>query len=72
MAIHSQKDIDKLVERLQLRHDKLVAVMRGKPMEQMTNAGPKPGVVVDADDIWLAIDDVAAALKLVKTRLGKG
>jgi len=71
MAIHSQKDIDELVGHLLERQAKLVAAMRGKATERLTSAGFKPGVTVKAADILLAVDDVAAVLKRVKSRLGK-
>ncbi|WP_417787511.1 hypothetical protein [Stutzerimonas xanthomarina] len=71
MGIHSPKDVEGLIAELQERHDKLVAVMRGKETTMMAIGGEKSGRHVKAEAIHFATDDVATALKRIKARLGK-
>lgn len=72
MGIHSAKDVEGLIAALQERHEKLVAVMRGKASTMMAIGGQQPGVYVKAEAIRFAADDVATALKEIRSRLGKG
>jgi hypothetical protein len=71
MATHSKKDVESLLKRLQDRYEALVEIMRGREATSLT---PKetPGLIVKAEDIRFAVDDVATALKEIKARLGKG
>lgn len=46
--------------------------MRGREATKMTATGDVPGLIVSAEDIRFAVDDVATALKEIKARLGKG
>lgn len=71
MAHHSKKEVEKLVSRLIERHDTLVAAMRGRDEERLTEAGMQSRIVVDAEDIRFAVEDVATALKEIRARLGK-
>jgi len=72
MAIHSKKDVEGLMVRLQERYDALVKIMRGRETTKSTAIGEVPGLAVKAEDIRFAVDDVATALKEIKARLGKG
>jgi len=72
MGIHSPKDVEGLITELQERHDKLVAVMRGKETTMMSIGGAKPGRHVKAEALHFAVDDVNTALRRIKARLGKG
>ncbi|WP_155296062.1 hypothetical protein [Pseudomonas gelidaquae] len=45
--------------------------MRGRDATLLTDRGA-PALVVSAEDIRFAVDDVATALKEIKARLGKG
>lgn len=60
-----------MLQRLQERYEALVEIMRGREGTSLT---PKdaPGLIVKAEDIRFAVDDVATALKEIKARLGKG
>ncbi|KJH73903.1 hypothetical protein [Pseudomonas sp. ES3-33] len=71
MGIHSKKDVEGLLQRLQERQAALVDIMRGR---EATTSSTKevPKLVVKAEDIRFAVDDVATALKEIKSRLGKG
>ena len=71
MAIHSKKDVEGLLQRLQERQATLVEIMRGREATAMTPKGV-PGLIVKPEDIRFAVDDVATALKEIKARLGKG
>lgn len=70
MGIHSQKDVERLIARLQERQEKLVAVMQGRETALLEK--DKPKLYVSAEDIRFAVDDLATALKEIRTRLGKG
>lgn len=70
MGIHSQKDVERLIARLQERQEKLVAVMQGRETASLEK--DKPKLYVIAEDIRFAVDDLATALKEIRTRLGKG
>lgn len=59
------------MQRLQERHEALVEIMRGREATRLT-AKEAPGLIVKAEDIRFAVDDVATALKEIKARLGKG
>lgn len=72
MGIHSTKDVEGLIAELQVRHEKLVAAMRGKPSTMMAVDGQQPGVYVKAETIRYTTDDVATSLREIKSRLGKG
>jgi phosphoribosyl-dephospho-CoA transferase len=72
MATHSKKDVESLLQRLQERHEALVEIMRGRETKKLTVTGEVPGLLVKAEDIRFAVDDVATALKEIKARLGKG
>ncbi|WP_455928921.1 hypothetical protein [Pseudomonas fluorescens] len=72
MSSHSKKEVDGLLQRLQERHEALAKVMRGREIKKMTATGEVPGLIVSAEDIRFAVDDVATALKEIKSRLGKG
>ncbi|MHC8310149.1 hypothetical protein ACYZUC_11130 [Pseudomonas sp. GT1P32] len=72
MAIHSKKDVEGLMVRLQDRYDALVKIMQGRETTKMTATSEVPGLAVKAEDIRFAVDDVATALKEIKARLGKG
>ncbi|WP_278940675.1 hypothetical protein [Pseudomonas helleri] len=73
MAIHSKQEVERLLQRLQVRHDALVEIMRGRETTKRTPFGEdEPGLGVRAEDIRFAVDDVATALKEIKARLGKG
>lgn len=72
MGIHSAKDVEELITELQTRHEKLVAVMRGKPSSMMAAGGQVPGLYVKAEAIRYATDDVATSLREIRSRLGKG
>jgi len=72
MATHSKKDVESLLQRLQERHEALVEIMRGRETKKLTVTGEVPGLLVEAEDIRFAVDDVATALKEIKARLGKG
>jgi len=56
---------------LQERHEALAKVMCGRDATMLTDR-EAPGLVVSAEDIRFAVDDVATALKEIKARLGKG
>lgn len=71
MADYSKKDVEQLVERLRERHEKLIEVMLGRETERLTAKGMQPGVTVSGEDIRFAVDDVATALKEIRSRLGK-
>lgn len=70
MGIHSQKDVERLIARLHERHEKLVQVMQGRDSGLSEMGNPK--LLVSAEDIRFAVDDLATALKEIRTRLGKG
>lgn len=73
MAIHSKIEVERLLQRLQARHDALVEIMRGRETTKRDSFGEdEPGLVVRAEDIRFAVDDVSTALKEIKSRLGKG
>jgi hypothetical protein len=72
MATHSKKDVESLMQRLQSRHEALVEIMRGRETTKLGAMGEVPGLIVRAEDIRFAVDDVATALKEIKARLGKG
>lgn len=72
MSSHSKKEVDGLLQRLQERHKALAKVMQGREIKKMTVTGEVPGLIVNAEDIRFAVDDVATALKEIKSRLGKG
>ncbi|MBC3258066.1 MULTISPECIES: hypothetical protein [Pseudomonas] len=72
MAVHSKKEVEELVHRFAERYEALVKVMRGKETENLTASGIVPGLSVKPADIRFAVDDVATALKEIKSRLGKG
>ncbi|WP_414916945.1 hypothetical protein [Pseudomonas sp. IT-P395] len=61
-----------MLQRLQERNDALVAIMQGREVPKLTASGEVPGLIVSAEDIRFAVDDVATALKEIKARLGKG
>lgn len=65
-------EVEELIERLAERHEALVKVMRGREEERLTANGLQPGIRVSAQNIRLAVDDVATALKEIRSRLGKG
>ncbi|WP_321851120.1 hypothetical protein [Pseudomonas paraveronii] len=71
MGNHSKKEVERLLQRLQERHEALAKVMRGRDATKLTDR-EEPGLVVSAEDIRFAVDDVATALKEIKARLGKG
>ena len=60
------------MQRLLERHEALVKIMHGRETTMLTASGQAPGITVKAEDIRFAVDDVATALKEIKTRLGKG
>ncbi|MER0042785.1 hypothetical protein [Pseudomonas sp. MGal98] len=70
MVHHSKKEVEKLVERLDERHDKLVMAMRGQDEEGLTDAGVQTRITVNAEDIRFAVEDVATALEEIRARLG--
>lgn len=72
MGNHSKKDVERLITRLQARHETLIEAMKGRDAERLTVSGLQPGVAIDAEDIRFAVEDVAAALKEIRARLGKG
>nr|WP_134617970.1 hypothetical protein [Pseudomonas aeruginosa] len=72
MGHHSEKDVQRLIERLQERHDKLVKVMTGRSTQTHTASGSFPALAVNAEDIRFAVDDLATALKEIRSRRGKG
>lgn len=72
MAIHSKRDVESLLQRLQERHEALVKIMSGRETPKLTATGEVLGLSVSAEDIRFAVDDVATALKEIKARLGKG
>ncbi|MRJ36253.1 hypothetical protein [Pseudomonas haemolytica] len=72
MAVHSKKEVEELVHRFAERYEALLEIMRGKETEKLTASGIIPGLSVKAADIRFAVDDVATALKEIKSRLGKG
>ncbi|MEX5628991.1 hypothetical protein [Pseudomonas marginalis] len=71
MGNHSKREVDRLLQRLQERHEALEKVMRGRDATLLTDR-EAPALVVSAEDIRFAVDDVATALKEIKARLGKG
>ncbi|MBY8945154.1 hypothetical protein AB1462_19635 [Pseudomonas sp. SB113] len=71
MGTHSKKEVERLLQRLQERHEALEKVMRGRDAIKLSDK-EAPGLVVSAEDIRFAVDDVATALKEIKARLGKG
>ena len=71
MGNHSKREVERLLQRLQERHEALAKVMRGRDATKLTDR-EAPGLVVSAKDIRFAVDDVATALKEIKARLGKG
>jgi len=72
MGNHSKKEVERLLQRLQERHEALAKVTCGREASKLTVVGEVPGLVVSAEDIRFAVDDVATALKEIKARLGKG
>lgn len=72
MGNHSTTEVARLIERLQERHNKLLDVMKGRETERVTPIGLQPGIAIRAEDIRFAVDDVATALKEIRSRLGKG
>lgn len=73
MAIHSKIEVERLLQRLQERHEALVQIMRGRETTKRDSFGDEvPGLGVRAEDIRFAVDDVSTALKEIKSRLGKG
>lgn len=71
MGTHSKKEVERLLQRLQERHEALTKVMHGRDAIKLSDK-EAPGLVVSAEDIRFAVDDVATALKEIKARLGKG
>jgi hypothetical protein len=74
MAAHSENAVDKLVKKLQERHEYLVSTMRGRPVkadEIHMNNYPETHRVVDPSEIRIAVDDFATILKEIKLTLGK-
>jgi hypothetical protein len=71
VGIHAEKNIEDLIAALQVRHENLVAVMRGKPSTMMASTGQQTGIYIKAEAIRFAADDVATALKEIRSRLGK-
>jgi uncharacterized coiled-coil DUF342 family protein len=71
MGTHSKKEVERLLQRLQERHEALTKVMRGRDAIKLSDKEAH-GLVVSAEDIRFAVDDVATALKEIKARLGKG
>lgn len=71
MGNHSKREVERLLQRLQERHEALAKVMRSRDATKLTDR-EAPGLVVSAEDIRFAVDDVATALKEIKSRLGKG
>lgn len=59
------------MQRLQERQAALVEIMRGREATTLS-AKEAPQLVVKAEDIRFAVDDVSTALKEIKSRLGKG
>ena len=72
MGSHSKREVERLLQRLQERHEALEKVMRGRETTMVIASGGVPGLIVSAEDIRFAVDDVATALKEIKARLGKG
>lgn len=72
MGSHSKREVERLLQRLQERHEALEKVMRGRETTKVIASGGVPGLIVSAEDIRFAVDDVATALKEIKARLGKG
>lgn len=73
MAIHSKIEVERLLQRLQERHEALVQIMRGRETTKRDSFGDDvPSLGVRAEDIRFAVDDVSTALKEIKSRLGKG
>lgn len=71
MGTHSKKEVERLLQRLQERHEALAKVMRGRDAIKLSDK-EVPGLAVSAEDIRFAVDDVVTALKEIKARLGKG
>ncbi|WP_167363151.1 hypothetical protein [Phytopseudomonas straminea] len=46
--------------------------MNGREEERLTENGLQPRITVNAEDIRFAVEDVATALKEIRSRLGKG
>ncbi|MDQ7987317.1 hypothetical protein QYS36_20440 [Pseudomonas sp. G34] len=72
MGYHTRKEVERLVDRLVERHDVLVKAMNGREEERLTENGLQPRITVNAEDIRFAVEDVATALKEIRSRLGKG
>lgn len=72
MGNHSHREVERLVARLQERYEKLVVVMKGRESRAPLQEGRTPDLYVSAEDIRFAVDDLATALKEIRSRMGKG
>ncbi len=72
MGNHSKSEVARLIGRLQERHNKLVEVMKGRESAAPLDEGRTPDLYVSAEDIRFAVDDLATALKEIRSRMGKG
>lgn len=72
MGNHSHREVERLVARLQERYEKLVVVMKGRESTLPLHEGRTPDLYVNSEDIRFAVDDLATALKEIRSRMGKG
>lgn len=73
MGFHQKNaEVERLARRLTERYEALIAVMQGRETSRpQPGGGSIEGIYVRGEDIRFAVDDVATALKEIKTRLGK-
>ncbi|MFJ7788926.1 hypothetical protein [Pseudomonas sp. NPDC096925] len=73
MGFHQKNsEVERLAKRLTERYEALIAVMQGRETTRpQTGGGNIEGVWIRGEDIRFAVDDVATALKEIKSRLGK-
>ncbi|RSC26471.1 hypothetical protein EGT09_08600 [Pseudomonas putida] len=73
MGFHQRKEeVERLARRLTERYDALITVMEGRASSRaLPDGGKIDGIWVRGEDIRFAVDDVATALKEIKSRLGK-
>lgn len=72
MGVHSKKDVEELAQQLTARYEKLLGVLQGESkVERLLPELTASKRVIRSEEIHFAVDDLATALKRIKSRLGK-
>jgi hypothetical protein len=72
MGVHSKKDVEELAQQLTARYEKLQSVLQGdSKAERLLPELTASKRVIRSEEIHFAVDDLATALKRIKSRLGK-